>query len=266
MIGDKVNAISQSEVVRASIVMAVYNGEKYIKEQLDSIIVMLGENDEIVISYDESSDSTYEIVMQYKENDKRIKVFKNELKKGTGGNFQNAVNHCNGKYIFFADQDDVWLDDKINYVVKELEESGKAFAVHDGFITDKNLNIIGQPLFGGNKISTNPFRIWIKNRGITLGCCEAFRSEYLPLICPFPNDDHDVWSITICSIVGGIHVIYKPLILHRIHGGNVSKEHRRPILIAIVGRLVLMARILRRLFVYKVRRKKEVRKDEHEEK
>lgn len=242
-----------SKQIRASVAMAVYNGEKYIKEQLDSIIGMMNDNDEIVISYDECYDRTWNIITEYAQKDNRIKVYKNELKKGTGGNFQNAVNHCKGEYIFFADQDDVWIDDKINYVVKELKESNKAFAVHDGYVTDKDLNVTGLPLFQNRRLSTNPLRVWFKNTGITLGCCEAFKREYLSLILPFPNDDHDVWTISVCSFVGGIHVINKPLILHRIHGGNVSKPHRRRMPVVISSRLVLLWRVLVRIINYKIK-------------
>ena len=238
--------------IRASVAMAVYNGAKYIREQLDSILEMMTDDDEIIISYDDSKDNTWNIITEYSQQDKRIKVYKNELNKGTGGNFQNAINHCKGEYIFFADQDDVWINDKINVVINELKKSDKAFAVHDGYITDKELNIVGEPLFGGNKISTNPFRVWFKNTGITLGCCEAFKREYLPLISPFPNDDHDVWTISICSFIGGIHVIYKPLILHRVHGENVSKTYRRPMVVVLFSRIILLIRLIVRMMKYKI--------------
>lgn len=67
--------------IRASVAMAVYNGEKYINEQIDSILNMMASNDELIISYDESSDLTWEIISEYACKDDRVKLFRNEKKE-----------------------------------------------------------------------------------------------------------------------------------------------------------------------------------------
>ena len=88
-----------------SVCMATYNGEKYIQEQIDSILCQLSKDDELVISDDHSTDATCDIIKSY--NDRRIKLFLNELAKGVTHNFENALLHSKGDIIFLADQDDV---------------------------------------------------------------------------------------------------------------------------------------------------------------
>ena len=101
--------------------MATYNGAKYIKEQLDSIIPQLREDDELIVSDDASKDDTLKIVQSY--NDPRIKIFHNE-NHGVAHNFENAMRQATGDLIYFADQDDVWLPGKLDKMEKFLKEGG----------------------------------------------------------------------------------------------------------------------------------------------
>lgn len=93
-----------------SVCMAAYNGEKYIKDQLSSILKQIGPNDEVVISDDGSKDKTKNIVDSL--NDTRIRYVENRNKHGFTHNFENALRLAQGDYIFLADQDDIWLDNK----------------------------------------------------------------------------------------------------------------------------------------------------------
>lgn len=93
-----------------SVCMATYNGEEYIKEQLESILCQLGEMDEIIISDDGSTDNTLNIIESY--NDSRIKIHINTGKHGFVYNFENALQKAKGEYIFLSDQDDIWLPEK----------------------------------------------------------------------------------------------------------------------------------------------------------
>ena len=88
-----------------AVCMASYNGEKYIKEQLESILPQLGEDDDLIISDDGSKDNTYEIIRQF--GDKRIKYIMNTGKHGSTYNFQNALKNADADIYFLADQDDV---------------------------------------------------------------------------------------------------------------------------------------------------------------
>ena len=104
-----------------SVCIATYNGEKYIMDQVSSILPQLSEEDEIIVSDDGSSDKTLEILDSF--SDSRIKVFThikeaNPFFKGAKSiyatsNFENALSKCNGDIIFLSDQDDVWYPDKV---------------------------------------------------------------------------------------------------------------------------------------------------------
>ena len=90
-----------------SVCIATYNGEKYIKEQLLSILPQLGKKDEVIISDDHSTDNTLDIVKGL--NDNRIKIVMNNREKGYTSNFENALSYAIGDYIFLSDQDDIWM-------------------------------------------------------------------------------------------------------------------------------------------------------------
>lgn len=90
-----------------SVCIATYNGEKYLEEQLDSILPQLDSRDELIISDDGSKDATLAIIKRYTAQDQRIKFFKGPG-KGVIANFEFAINQSQGEFIFLADQDDVW--------------------------------------------------------------------------------------------------------------------------------------------------------------
>ena len=94
-----------------SVCIATYNGEKYIKQQLLSILKQIKVNDEIIISDDHSTDKTFNIIKSF--NDTRIKFFLNNKGKGYTRNFENALEKAHGDIIFLSDQDDIWIDNKV---------------------------------------------------------------------------------------------------------------------------------------------------------
>ena len=113
-----------------SVCMAIYNGEKYIKEQIDSILMQLSNEDELVISDDSSNDRTLDIIAEY--NDRRIKVLHHIPAIGNSfvkakANFENALSVAKGDYIFLSDQDDVWS--LICIIVFKFSIYGARFAV-----------------------------------------------------------------------------------------------------------------------------------------
>ena len=120
--------------------MAAYNGEKYIKEQLESVLSQLDEQDEVIVSDDGSSDHTLDIVRSF--GDERIHIYENELESGFSKNFENALNHAEGDLIFICDQDDVWKNNKIEVLLEAFEDSEVAFAFCDGYVTDENLTVV----------------------------------------------------------------------------------------------------------------------------
>lgn len=203
-----------------SVVIAAYNGEKYIMEQLRSVLCQLGENDEIVISDDLPSGSTFPAIEELVKNDKRIVYIKGPG-KGVIRNFENAIKNAKGDYIFLCDQDDIWLDGKVEAVKKELD-GGALVVMHDAYITDDELNITEESFFDSHGSSTGYIKNIIKNSYI--GCCMAFSAKLKPYILPFPENlpMHDQWIGLIGEKTGKVSLINKQYIYYRRHDGAVT--------------------------------------------
>lgn len=234
--------------IRASIAMAVCNGEKYIREQIDSILNMMKENDELVISYDESKDCTLEIIMEYEKKDNRVKVVFDKG-KSVESNFNNAVLNCNGKYIFLADQDDVWINDKINRMVLHFEKHPKTkVLISDGYLSNKELNPFDE-IFRFYSTSASAIRNYIK--GSYLGCQMAFTSDIKDKVWPVcvdPPLPHDLWLGILGSRYGKVELMDEKLIHHRIHDSNFTHTSKMRFVNVIKNRMFLLYQLVCRMW------------------
>lgn len=201
--------------------MATFNGEKYLKEQMDSILNQLSPNDELVVSDDGSTDGTLEILAEYAKKDERIKIFEGP-KKGLIANFEHAIEQTKGDIIFLADQDDVWLAGKVNKITEYFEKYPEQLVVvSDLVIVDSELNERHASYFSYRQSKEG----WLNNliRSHYIGAGMAFRSSLKKDILPIPSDVpmHDMWI----GLLGGKHVgfIRQPLTLYRRHDFNVSE-------------------------------------------
>ena len=227
-----------------SVVMATYNGEKYIKEQLDSILKQLDEKDEIIISDDGSTDTTRSIIEAYK--DKRIKLIDGP-KKGVKQNFANAIENCTGKYIFLSDQDDIWENNKVEKVLETFENEKSTCVVHDCIAFDSDTDeIILDSFYKFRKSKSGIFKnIW-KNSYI--GCCMAFDSTIKDKILPIPNniEMHDQWIGILAEKYGKSIFIKDKLIRYRRHQNNVSEMKHYGLLKMINNRIIFIWNYKRR--------------------
>ena len=201
-----------------SVCIATYNGERYLREQVDSILVQLGTADELIVSDDGSTDSTLSILESY--GDSRIRIFANTNRKGVIGNFENALKQAKGEYIFLSDQDDVWLPGKVEKCVEALQQAD--LALHDATIIDADGNLIA-PSFFALRNTRKGFWANLKKNGF-IGCCMAFRREMLEKTLPFPPQIaiHDMWIGLLASRKGKVNLVDEPLILYRRHEENAS--------------------------------------------
>lgn len=206
--------------------MATHNGEKYIKQQLDSILCQLSSNDEVVISDDGSIDSTLKIIKEF--NDSRIKVFNQKSPIGLPGheyatlNFENALRNAKGDFIFLSDQDDVWTDNKIEVSMKYLKEYD--YIVSDAFVTDADLNIISETRFTKEeKIYFNKYLAVVLSTPYQ-GSCAAFKRCVLDKAMPFPKgtQSHDRWIGNVAAFYYKYKVIPEKLIYYRRHEATTS--------------------------------------------
>lgn len=202
-----------------SVCIATHNGERYLKEQIDSILSQLSEFDEVIISDDNSKDSTRVILETY--SDSRIKIFANNF-GSVIRNFEFAINEAEGDYIFLSDQDDLWLANKAQRMVQELE-SGYDLVLCDASIFDSDSKkILQKSFFAFNNSRPGLAHNLIKNSFI--GCCLAFNKTVKRKIIPFPKDIpmHDSWIGIVSSVFFNIKFLDETLMLYRKHGGNLS--------------------------------------------
>ena len=212
-----------------SVCIATYNGEKYIKEQLLSILPQLGKKDEVIISDDHSTDNTLDIVKGL--NDNRIKIVMNNREKGYTSNFENALSYAIGDYIFLSDQDDIWQEDKLISCIDVAE--------HDG--------IQGPKLVHCNSLSVTPdlkqreeqenrvpvppsFKAAIATEYFQ-GCGMVWNNAAMTIIQKYhivnKNISHDYWVGLICYLTGNIYFCDRPLFYHIRYENNSSQDGNR---------------------------------------
>lgn len=203
---------------KISICMATYNGEKYILEQINSILPQLRDTDELIISDDGSTDNTLEIVSEI--DDKRIKLFYNNAHDFTK-NFENAISKATGDIIFLCDQDDVWKDNKVEVMVNYLSKYD--LVISNAMIVDANRNEIMPEYFKYSKVKQGFVYNLLYTRYI--GACMAFNKKILNKVFPFPNNKllpHDYWITCVGELYYNTYLINEPLIEYRRHELNAS--------------------------------------------
>lgn len=201
-----------------SVVMAVYNGEKYLKEQLDSIVCQLSFEDELIVSLDPSNDHSKEIIEQYTN----IKLVDGPG-KGVIKNFENGLKYVKNEYIFLTDQDDVWMKDKVSKVLSQFDKD-TMIVMHDAIVVDENKKEIASSYFDMRNVRLGIKENLLKNSYI--GCCMCLRKEVVDKALPFPKPlpMHDQYLGLTGELMGQNKLFKEPLILYRRHGENVSSQ------------------------------------------
>jgi len=234
-----------------SVCMATYNGEKYIKEQVESILRQLAEEDELIVSDDGSTDGTIKILENF--GDKRIKIFKHSRDLNnkhpfypSTKNFENALTKAQGDYIFLSDQDDVWMPDKVKITLPFLKEQD-TLVVSDAWIINENLEK-QEKLSKYMPYKKGYFRNLFKCT--TQGCRIAFTKNIKDFCLPFPNGViiHDFWIRQLVELKFKVRYIPEPLIFYRQHSNNLSKivKSENSLFFMIKYRAIILIESLRR--------------------
>lgn len=227
---------------KVTIMLATYNGEKFIKEQLDSIVSQTYTNWELLISDDYSKDNTFNILKKYqREYSDKIFLTKNDEQiHSAKGNFINLFNHVNNSdYYMFCDQDDVWENNKIEILINQIsnyDDTKPILMYSDLKIVDKNLNTINDSFmkFTKNYFPKDDFKNFLLENHIP-GCVMFFNKAlkkkitYIPECCRM----HDWWVALCASTYGKIIFIDQPLNLYRQHEKNTIGAKKRKIHISI---------------------------------
>jgi len=234
--------------MKVSVCIAVYNGEKFLKETLNSILQQLNNDDEIIIIDDASTDHSLKIIQSF--NDQRIRISNNTKNKGVNISFYNALKKAEGDLIFIADQDDTWRNNKVSIIKKEFQKERRDIIIHDAFIIEDGIQK-KESLFQVNKSGTGFFKnLWSDKY---VGCCMVISKEGLKKILPSkinPKVYYDHF-LGLMAEIKKLNVLFLgiQLIHYNRHQNNQTDiRKRRKIGMIIMDRARLIKMLLTNLF------------------
>lgn len=215
-----------------SVLLASYNGEKYIREQLESILNQTFSDLSIVISDDLSTDQTPEIIREYEERyPGRVRSLKNSKRSGSAqNNFFRLLTAVSDEYVMLCDQDDIWLSHKVEVTLGEMKRmeakwgTNVPLLVHgDLSVTDQDAHILHPSMAAFQKIGVhdNRFSHYLVENNIT-GSTVMLNGAFSRFLTDVPKECvmHDWWLGLLASCFGKISYIDRPLVLYRQHGDN----------------------------------------------
>jgi len=206
--------------MKLSICIATYNGGKHIKQQLESILHQISDDDELIISDDSSTDNTISIIKSFQ--DHRIILYENQKFQSPIFNFENAIKHSKGDIIVLSDQDDIWRSNKIQLIRSTINNDEILLRMYNGNCIDNNETIIQSNLFDYIGVQYGLLSNIKKNSFI--GCNIAFSSKLKNIILPFPKDIpmHDMWIGSCAYLFGEVKFIDEKIFSYRLHDNNYT--------------------------------------------
>ena len=214
------------------ILLSTYNGEKYIRQQIESIISQTYKDWFLIVRDDGSSDSTVKIIEEYASlySDKIKLVDNDSTNLGAAKSFERLLHFVEHKYIMFCDQDDVWLDFKIDVTLKTMHQLEKEYknkpllVCTDVTCIDTEGGILYESFFKSRKF----LDVALKNdntflaMNIVQGCTMMINSDCLKYVFPFPkNYGHDAYIGAIINHFAKVYYLHKQTMLYRQHLNNV---------------------------------------------
>jgi glycosyltransferase involved in cell wall biosynthesis len=240
--------MKEDAVIRISVCMTTYNGEKYIQKQIRSILDQIGENDEIIVCDDLSSDSTIDIISSFQ--DRRIKVFVNDKNLGFSKNFSKCISLAEGNFIFLADHDDVWLPCKVEKYLVIFQTEIDAISIMSNMeIIDENDRVTNTRFLNLKSGYSNQVGRVLKNftRSTYFGCSIAFRQELKNKILPLPFH-FDTWIGLVSDIYGRCYHLDEVTMQYRRHSNNFSTLKRSKLHVVLKFRLNLLLNLCTLIF------------------
>lgn len=217
--------------------MATYNGEKYLREQIDSIMNQTIQDFEIVICDDCSKDGTFHILQEYAKNDSRFRIYLNEENLGFKKNFEKAISLCKGDYIALSDQDDIWMPNHLEILKTAIKD--KVLACGNADLIDKDGNSMGITFWEQEAFDSIPSSDLGKAMSIILfrspyqGAAMMVRRKLVEFALPISPvyTYHDSWFALFACFCGGIACVKESILKYRrieksITGLRKSKRSR----------------------------------------
>jgi glycosyltransferase involved in cell wall biosynthesis len=207
--------------MKISIAMATFNGEMFLRQQLQSFRSQTRLPDELVVCDDRSRDDTLAILESFSRDAPfDIHIYRNSDNLGYAGNFGKALALCTGDIIFLSDQDDVWFPEKIERVIQVFDANRSVLLViNNAEITDEYLHPSGLTLTGKTRMAGLPADQFIN------GCCSAVSARLLPVVLPIPPEEtsHDSWIHRLAIAMKAKWIVNDVLQYYRRHSGNTWK-------------------------------------------
>jgi len=208
--------MSNGHIPLVSIAVCTYNGEKFLTEQLDSLVGQSYQNVEIVVVDDCSKDNTFNILKQYEERYPNFKVYRNEQNLGYIKNFEKAISLCEGEYIALSDQDDIWETNKIELQLLSIGDYSLIY--HDSeFINESGISKNAKISDVRNFYRGRDSNIFLLENCVS-GHAILFKKELKPYLKNFtPLIFHDWWITFIACHIAGITYLNQSLVKYRQH-------------------------------------------------
>jgi len=199
-----------------SIALCTYNGERYIQEQLVSILKQSYKNIEVIILDDCSIDRTYTLLEEFRLADPRIKLFRNEKNIGYNQNFSKALTLAGGEYIAIADQDDIWEKEKIELLLHGIGDN--LLFYHDSVLIDEEGRLIGKKISDLHRFVKGNCSDLLLYHNCVSGHASFFHKDLLTYCLPLPEGFYyDWWIAYTASCTGKINFTRQALVFHRRH-------------------------------------------------
>jgi len=209
-----------SETRLVSVVLGTYNGEAFLKEQLDSVLAQTYPHFEIIAVDDASSDGTVDILREYAARDSRIKIYVNENNLGFIRNFEKGCSLSKGHWISVCDQDDYWYPEKIEKMVRAIGDRPMIYC--DSELCDAGLRPIGKKI--SDIVNYQSFddcrQLCVFSR--MYGHATLITRSLFDKASPFiPEMPHDGWLAFHATLCGGVAYLPDVLVKYRQHAANV---------------------------------------------
>ena len=234
-----------------SIAVCTYNGEKYLLEQLDSIVNQTYQPIEIVVVDDQSSDQTLALLKSYESRFSSLKIYENEVNLGYIKNFEKAISLCSGEFISLCDQDDIWDLNKIELLIEHIGDN--VLIYHDSAFINSNGSRLNKKLSDViNMFQGDSYKPFLLSNSVSGHAC-LFRQNLSAYCLPFPTGIfHDRWIGFTAGKLGAIKYLDKPLVQYRQHeksDTNILKLKREKAETILYGK-VKIEKVLHELEIF----------------
>ncbi|HEU4382309.1 MAG TPA: glycosyltransferase family 2 protein [Anaeromyxobacteraceae bacterium] len=204
-----------------SIALCTYNGERFLREQVDSLLAQDYPNLEVVAVDDASTDGTVAILEGYAARDRRLRVHRNASNLGFRRNFQKTIARCRGHFIAPSDQDDIWLPAKLRRLLEAMGEAPAAYC--DSELIDERGCLLGIRLSDRRILGRIDDPVTLILQNCVSGHAMLFRRSLVARALPLPEGlFHDWWLALVAAGSGGVAYCPEPLVRYRQHGSSVT--------------------------------------------